>query len=53
MGPDIISLKGGMGGTYVKTNGTEGEGKLTVSYENTDREIKFLVSVSKESCSDS
>ena len=30
IGPDVISLKGGMGGTYVKTTG-EGEGSVTFS----------------------
>lgn len=31
MGPKEISLKGGMGGTYIKTIGKEGKGKLIVS----------------------
>lgn len=30
IGPDVISLKGGMGGTYVKTIGQSGEGSLTI-----------------------
>lgn len=31
IGPSLISLKGGMGGTYVKSLGREGQGTLTVS----------------------
>lgn len=31
IGPSVISLKGGMGGTYVKTTGRAGEGTLTAS----------------------
>ena len=30
IGPSVISLNGGMGGTYVKTLGKSGEGKLTI-----------------------
>ena len=30
IGPDLIALSGGMGGTYVKTNGKEGKIRLTV-----------------------
>ena len=30
IGPDIIALQGGMGGTYVRTTGEAGEGRLTV-----------------------
>ena len=31
IGPDVISLKGGMGGTYVKSLGQAGEASLTVT----------------------
>ena len=31
IGPSVISLKGGMGGTYVRTTGAAGEAVLTVS----------------------
>ena len=31
IGPSVISLKGGMGGTYVKTLGRAGQGTLTIS----------------------
>ena len=34
IGPSIISLNGGMGGTYVKTTGESGEGKLTIRSGN-------------------
>ena len=30
IGPSVISLSGGMGGTYVRTAGKKGKGKLTV-----------------------
>ena len=44
MGPDIISLAGGMGGTYVKTTGSEGTGNLTVSSTyGASAELEFTV----------
>ncbi|MCR5623918.1 MAG: glycoside hydrolase family 2 protein [Lachnospiraceae bacterium] len=44
IGPDLISLKGGMGGTFVKTNGTTGEGKLIIkSAQAGEQEIVFTV----------
>lgn len=36
IGPDLIALSGGMGGTYVKTNGTEGKIRLTVRSAQAD-----------------
>ena len=39
IGPSVITLKGGMGGTYVKTKGKTGTGKLTVSSERTGTKI--------------
>lgn len=39
VGPSVITLKGGMGGTYVKTTGKTGTGKLTVSSERTGTKI--------------
>lgn len=39
IGPSVISLKGGCGGTYVKTTGSGGKGSLTVN----DFEIEFTV----------
>ena len=46
IGPSIISLKGGMGGTYVKSLGREGQGTLTVSAPGTpDVSIDFQVSL--------
>jgi len=38
IGPSIVSLQGGMGGTYVKTIGESGDGKLIIHYEN-DKEV--------------
>jgi beta-galactosidase len=34
IGPEVISLKGGAAGTYVKTKGISGEGGLTIYQEN-------------------
>ncbi len=31
IGPDVISLKGGSGGTYIKTNGKSGSGRLYIN----------------------
>ena len=33
IGPKAVSLRGGMGGTYVKTMGKAGEAKLTLQAE--------------------
>ena len=45
IGPSLISLKGGMGGTYVKSLGREGQGTLTVSAPGApDVTIDFQVS---------
>ena len=44
IGPDIISLQGGMGGTYVKTTGKTGSGKLMISSRQAGtREITFEI----------
>ena len=44
IGPDIISLQGGMGGTYVKTTGKTGSGKLMISNRQAGtREITFEI----------
>ena len=46
IGPSLISLKGGMGGTYVKSLGREGQGTLTVSAPGApDVIIDFQVSL--------
>ena len=46
IGPSLISLKGGMGGTYVKSLGREGQGTLTVSALGApDVTIEFQVSL--------
>ena len=47
IGPSVVSLKGGMGGTYVKSLGREGQGTLTVSAPGApDITIDFQVSLS-------
>ncbi len=44
IGPKAVSLRGGMGGTYVKTTGKSGEAKLTISAEGLEPvEIQFTV----------
>ena len=46
IGPSCISLKGGMGGTYVKSLGQKGKGILKVQSAQTgDNEIPFTVSL--------
>ena len=37
IGPDVISLQGGMGGTYIKTIGIKGEGTLTIEAPDRDK----------------
>ena len=45
IGPKVVSLRGGMGGTYVKTTGTAGEGRLKISAEGMEPQyIEFVVS---------
>lgn len=41
IGPEIISLKGGSGGCYVKTVGKAGLGRLSVN----DIEIEFNINM--------
>jgi beta-galactosidase len=44
IGPEVISLKGGMGGTYIKTIGEKGEGGITLKQADLGvTEIKFNV----------
>jgi len=44
IGPSVITLKGGMGGTYIKTKGKPGKGRLTVSNERLGiRTIDFTI----------
>lgn len=37
IGPNVISLMGGMGGTYIKTIGKKGSGKLTIEAVNGEK----------------
>ena len=46
IGPKAVSLQGGMGGTYVKTTGQEGEAALIIQTEQAGR-IKIPFSVKK------
>ena len=44
IGPSVISLRGGMGGTYVKTVGKSGEGTLRIRGEGIQTiELKFKI----------
>lgn len=46
IGPDVISLSGGMGGTYVKTRGKAGTGKLSIStVTKVKKQVSFTVNV--------
>ena len=46
IGPSIISLQGGMGGTYVRTTGKAGDAKLIITPQFGDsKEVKFTVTV--------
>ncbi len=46
IGPSVISLNGGMGGTYVRTTGESGEGKLTIRSGNAGEvEIIFDIQI--------
>jgi beta-galactosidase len=46
IGPTIISLKGGMGGTYIRTLGQSGAGALIISQPQLGEErIEFIVKV--------
>jgi beta-galactosidase len=44
VGPSVVSLQGGMTGTYVRTTGNSGSGKLLVKAQGCDLiEIRFTV----------
>ena len=43
IGSSLTSFKGGMTGSYVRTTGKTGEGKLTVTTESETQEFRFLV----------
>ena len=46
IGPSIVTLEGGMSGTYVRTNGKEGVGTLTISIQGLEEEtVNFLTEV--------
>lgn len=48
IGPDLVSLSGGQTGTYVKTTGKSGSGKLTVQTPEGDMcEIKFTSEITE------
>ncbi|MGF7142578.1 beta-galactosidase [Anaerotaenia torta] len=50
IGPSVISLQGGMGGTYVKTKGRPGKGRLFISQPQLgDREMEFTVEIAADS----
>ena len=44
IGPEVISLQGGMGGTFVRSKGIEGQGKLSIQTMNGEaQQILFSV----------
>ena len=44
IGPKAVSLRGGMGGTYVKTTGEAGEAKFTICGEGLEpMEVNFTI----------
>ena len=43
IGDKVVTLKGGMGGTYVKDNGEKGKGTLTICGVGGDKTVKFNV----------
>lgn len=44
IGPSVTTLRGGCGGTYIKTTGHSGEGKLTITGANGEMvELEFMV----------
>ena len=46
IGPSIVTLEGGMSGTYVRTNGKEGVGTLTISIQGVEETtVNFLTEV--------
>ncbi len=46
IGPEVVSLKGGQWGTYIKSTGTAGKGKLTVTdWKGESSVIEFNVEV--------
>lgn len=48
VGPDVAVLRGGMGGTYIKTTGRKGEGILTLCCRGKIRKIYFDISDSSD-----
>ena len=47
VGPSVVTLEGGMAGTYVRTTGKEGSGKLTVSTAQT-KAVEIVYSVRRK-----
>jgi beta-galactosidase len=46
VGPEVVSLQGGMGGTYIKTTGEAGKAKLVIRSNQTKEKIlEFNVEV--------
>lgn len=51
LGPSLVSLKGGAGGLYVCTNGTEGQGILTLTdWTGTTQTLTFSVTKAHPPC---
>ena len=47
MGPEVVTAEGGMAGTYLRTVGTAGQAKLTISCDQTES-VTILFQVHKD-----
>lgn len=45
IGPSVISMRGGLCGTYVRTLGRSGKGRLTLTCRDIQKDISFVVEV--------
>ena len=50
IGPELVSMQGGWSGTYVRTKGEAGEGRLVVSSTNGEAEVLFTVVIPELPC---
>lgn len=49
IGPSVISLEGGMGGTYIKTTGESGEARLVIRNAQTEPvELRFAAAAERQ-----
>lgn len=49
IGPNVISLSGGMGGTYVRTTGAEGKAVIIISAQTGEiKKVSFEIHIDKD-----